>query len=180
MLADRYGLALSTQSSAARDAFVEATDLTLTLYPGAVAAYDRALVADPAFTLAHVGKARACQLAGDMAGARAALAQAKTDAGNLSPREASHLAVFRHLLAGQSDAALAAVRAHLADWPLDAMVLSTTANQIGLIGLSGLAGREQALTDFLAAFAPHYGDDWWFNAHYAMALSETSQQPAAR
>jgi hypothetical protein len=44
MLADRYGLALSTGSVAARDAYVQACDLALTLYPGAVEAYDRAVV----------------------------------------------------------------------------------------------------------------------------------------
>jgi hypothetical protein len=32
----------------------------------------------------------------------------------------------------------------------------------------------------LDGLANHYGDDWWFNAHYAMALSETGQQHAAR
>ena len=47
MLTDRYGLALSTASAAARDAYVEATDLALTFYPGAAEAYDRAIAADP-------------------------------------------------------------------------------------------------------------------------------------
>ena len=39
MLADRYGLALSTTSDAARDAYVQGSDLALTFYPGALAAY---------------------------------------------------------------------------------------------------------------------------------------------
>ena len=63
MIADRYGLILSTTSNAARDAYVEGVDLLLTVYPGAVAAFDRAIEADPAFALAHIGKARALQLA---------------------------------------------------------------------------------------------------------------------
>ena len=40
MLADRYGLALSITSSAARDAYVEGCELALTLYPGALEAFD--------------------------------------------------------------------------------------------------------------------------------------------
>ena len=47
MLTDRYGLALSTASTAARDDYVQAFDLALTFYPGAAEAYDRAIAADP-------------------------------------------------------------------------------------------------------------------------------------
>ena len=49
---------LSTTSAAARDAYVEASDLALTFYPGAHEAYDRAIAADPRFALAHAGKAQ--------------------------------------------------------------------------------------------------------------------------
>jgi hypothetical protein len=47
MLADRYDLSLSTASAVARDAYVQGSDLALTLYPGAVEAFDRAIAADP-------------------------------------------------------------------------------------------------------------------------------------
>ena len=43
MLTDRYGLSLSTASTGAHDAYVEACDLALTFYPGAAEAYDRAI-----------------------------------------------------------------------------------------------------------------------------------------
>jgi hypothetical protein len=62
MLKDRYGLALSTSSPASRDAYVEGCDLVLMLCPGAAAAFDRAIVADPGFALAHAGRARALQM----------------------------------------------------------------------------------------------------------------------
>jgi tetratricopeptide (TPR) repeat protein len=180
MLTDRYGLALSTSSPAARDAYVEGCDLILTLYPGAVAAFDRAIAADPAFALAHAGRARALQLGSDVAGAQAAIAAAQALAGGLPERDASHVDVFSLLVGGNADAALAAVRRHVATWPRDALVASTAANQTGLIGTSGRAGREQDQLDFLETLAPHYGDDWWFNGHYAMALSELGHQAAAR
>ena len=58
MLADRYGLPLSSASAVARDAYVQGSDLLLTLYPGAIEAFDRAIAADPGFALAHAGKAQ--------------------------------------------------------------------------------------------------------------------------
>lgn len=180
MLTDRYGLALATTTPAARDAYVDGVDLLLTVYPGAEAAFDRAIAADPSFALAHVGKARARQLAGNMPGMRESLAAAQDAGERGSARERSHIGVFAHLFGGQTVAALAAIRAHVETWPRDAMVLSLAANQGGLIGMSGLPGREQDLVDFLARLAPEYGDDWWFNCHYGMALSEIGQHDAAR
>ena len=179
-LTDRYGLGVSTTVAAARDAYVEGVDLLLTVFPGAAAAFDRAIAADSRFALAHVGKARALQLAGDIAGMRASFATALSLSDPGSARERSHIEVFRHLFAGQPVSALAALRAHVETWPRDALVLSLAANQGGLIGMSGLPGREQGLVDFLERLAPHYGEDWWFNAHYGMALSEIGRHDDAR
>ena len=180
MLTDRYGLPLSTTDAAARDAYEDGVYLLLTVYPGAAAAFDRAIAADPRFALAHIGKARALQLAGNLAAMRESLATALSHAERVTARERSHIEVFRLLFAGQSVAALAAIRAHVETWPRDALVLSLAANQGGLIGMSGLSGREQGLIDFLTPLAPHYGEDWWFEAHYGMALSEIGQHDVAR
>jgi hypothetical protein len=70
MLTDRYGLALSTASAAARDAYVQASDLALTFYPGATEAYDQAIAADPGFALSHAGKAQVLMRQGDVAACR--------------------------------------------------------------------------------------------------------------
>lgn len=180
MLTDRFGLAVSTTVAAARDAYIEGVDLLLTVYPGAASSFDRAIAADPGFALAHIGKGRAFQLAGNLAGMRESFATALSSSGGASARELSHIDVFRHLFAGQAVAALAAIRVHVAAWPRDALVLSLAANQGGLIGMSGLPGREQGLIDFLDPLAPHYGEDWWFEAHYGMALSEIGRHDAAR
>ncbi|MBX9945850.1 MAG: tetratricopeptide repeat protein [Reyranella sp.] len=180
LLTDRYGLPLSTTVAAARDAYGEGVNLLLTVYPSAGAAFDRAIAADPAFALAHIGKARTFHLAGNAAAMRESLATALSLSEKVSPRELSHINVFRLLFGGQAVAALAALRAHVETWPRDVLVLSLAANQGGLIGMSGLPGREQGLLDFLAPLAPHYGEDWWFEAHYGMALSEIGQHDAAR
>jgi Tfp pilus assembly protein PilF len=59
MLTDRYGLLLSTTSSAARQAYVEGCEAKLTMYPGAIEAFDHAIEADPGFALAHAARAHA-------------------------------------------------------------------------------------------------------------------------
>lgn len=180
MLADRYDLPLSTASAAAQDAYVQGSDLALTLYPGAVEAYDRAIAADPGFALAHAGKALVLMREGNVQAARVALAAAKAVAAGLPPREASHIAFLELMFAGRTDEAIAALRAHLATWPRDALVLSTAANPNGLIGASGHIGQKHEIAVLLDGLAPHYGDDSWFLSHHAMALSEDGQIAAAR
>jgi tetratricopeptide (TPR) repeat protein len=180
MLTDRYELPLSTASSAARDAYVEGCEAKLTMYPGALEGFDRAIAADPAFALAHAARAHVLLERGDAVAARASMAAANSLAAGLSAREASHIAFFDLLAAGDAEAALAALPAHLDAWPRDAVVLGTTAFTNGLIGSSGRAGQKRALLDLLDRLARSYGDDWWFTAHHGMALSENGQRDAAR
>src|SRR5579863_3352557 len=180
MLADRYDNPLSTASSAARDAYVAGGDLLQSLYPGAVEAFDRAIAADPGFALAHAGKAQVLMREGNVAAARAALAAAKDVAADLSGREASHIAYFDLAFAGRTDAAIDALYVHLTEWPRDALVLATAANPNGLIGASGRIGQKHQIAVLMDSLAPSYGDDWWFLAYHAMALSEDGQPAAAR
>ena len=181
MLTDRYELPLSTASSAARDAYVQGCEAKLTMYPGALEGFDRAIAADPGFALAHAARAHVLLERGDAA-ARASMATANSLVPGLSAREASHVAFFDLLAAGHAEAALSAVHSHLNAWPRDAVVLGTTAFTNGLIGSSGRVGQKRALLDLLDRLAPSYGDDWWFTAHHGMALSENGQEmtPAQR
>ncbi len=180
MLTDRYDLALSIASTDARDAYVEASDLALTFYPGAGEAYDRAIAADPGFALAHAGKVQVLMRQGDVAAARAALATAKEVATGLSEREASHIGFFDRVFAGRTDAAIAALYAHLTKWPRDALVVASAANPNGLIGGSGRIGQKHQIALLMDSLAPHYDDDFWFTSYHAMALSEDGQLGAAR
>ena len=181
MLTDRYELPISTVSAAARDAYIEGCAAKLTMYPHALAAFDRAIAADPGFALAHAAKAHLLAERGDAAGARAAMAAAAALTAGLSEREASHVAFFGRLVGGDAEAALAALPVHLDAWPRDAMVLATAAFTNGLIGSSGRAGQKRMLLALLERLAPSYGeDDWWFAAHHGMALSENGQRAAAR
>src|SRR5215813_10735086 len=180
MLRDTYNLALTTASPAARDPYVQASDLALTFYPGADEAYDRAIAFDPGFALAHAGKAQVLIRQGDVEAAWAALAAAKEVSASLSEREASHIGFFDHVFAGQTEAAIAALYAHLAAWPRDALVVSSAANPNGLIGGSGRIGQKRQIAALMDSLAPHYGDDFWFVSYHAMALSEDGQLALAR
>src|SRR5688572_2453634 len=158
MLADRYDLPVSTASAAARDAYVQGYDLALTLYPGAVEAFDRALAADPGLALAHAGSAQVLMREGKVAAARAALAKAKDASAGLSAREAGHIRFFDLAFSGQTDAAIDALYAHLAQWPRDALMIATATNPNGLIAGSGRVGQKQRIAALLDSVAPHYGD----------------------
>src|SRR6266478_2362516 len=180
MLTDRYELPLSTTSFTARDAYVEGCAAKLTMYPGAIEGFDRAIAADPGFALAHAARAHVLLERGDTVAARASMAAANSLAAGLSAREKSHIAFFELLSTGDAEAALAALPAHLNTWPRDVLVLGTTAFTNGLIGSSGRAGQKRMLLGLLDRLAPSYGDDWWFTAHHGMALSENGQRDAAR
>ena len=180
MATDRYELSLSTKSPAARDAYVEGCEAKLTMYPGAIEAFDRAVAADPGFALAHTAKAHALLERGEASAARASMATASSLAAGLPAREVSHIAFFDLLLSGEAEAGLSALYAHLNAWPRDVVVLATTAFTNGLIGSSGRAGQKRMLLELLDGLAPTFGDDWWFTAHHGMALSENGLRDAAR
>jgi len=180
MLTDGYGLSLSTTSSVARDAYVQGCGAKLTMYPGAIEAFDRAVSADPGFALPYAARAHALLERGNAAAARESIAAAKALATGVPAREASHIAYFDLLVAGDTEGALAALPAHLDAWPRDVLVLGTTAFTNGLIGSSGRSDQKRTLLALLDRLAPHYGDDWWFAAHHGMALSENGEHAAAR
>jgi hypothetical protein len=179
MLADRYDNPLTTASSAARDAYVTGIDCLLSANLGAEEAFRRAIAADETFALAHIALARTLQLQGRGGEARAPLARARELAQSTTERERSQIDIYGLILEGQSAAALAAVRTHIAQWPRDAMALSPATSVFGLIGFSGLPGREEDQYAILAPLESSYGDDWWFQAQLAFAETESGRQSAA-
>jgi len=180
MLTDRYDLPLSTTSAPARDAYVQGCDRALTLYPGTAEAFDQAVAHDPGFALAYAGKAQVLMREGNVAAAREALGAAKDVAAGLPAREASHIAFFDLVFSGRTGDALAALHPHLAAWPRDTLVVAAAGNPNGLIGGSGQIGQKRRIAALMDSLAPHYGEDFWFLAYHAMALSEDGQLGAAR
>lgn len=180
MHADRYGLPVTTSSELAFDAYAHGYELALTLYPGAIEAFDRALATDPDLALAHVGKAQVLMREGKAPQARASLARAKAVDTALSAREAGHVRFFDLAFSGQTDAAIDALFEHLARWPRDALPIATASNPNGLIGGSGRVGQKRRNATLLDSLAPQFGDDYWFLAYHAIALGEDHRVAEAR
>jgi Flp pilus assembly protein TadD len=115
-----------------------------------------------------------------MMAARESVAAAKALTAGLTEREASQLAFFELMLAGQTDPTIAAAYAHLDAWPRDAVVVSFAGHHNGPIGASGRVGQKQEIAVLLDRLAPHYGDDGWFLSYHAMGLVEDGRCDAAR
>ena len=175
MLKDRYGLLLSTSSSEARDAYVAGLDGLLAANAGVEDHFSKAIAADPAFSLAHIGLARARFLKAEIPAAREASARARTLAEAVTPRERSAVNAVALAIEGKVPDSLAATRAHIAEHPRDALVLSPATGVYGLIGFSGRQEREAELYDLLAPLAKHYGEDWWFDSMLAFAACESGR-----
>ncbi|MEP4198522.1 MAG: tetratricopeptide repeat protein [Aliishimia sp.] len=178
-LKDQYDNIVGTNSTAALAEYISGIDLFLSGSYGAVQAFERAVTHDGGFALGHVGLARARQMSMDMAGAKAALAQAVTLRDGLSAREQSHIACFEALFDGRAGPCRAMVEEHVQTWPRDAMAAQLCAGVFSLIGFSGEIGREDALLAYTTQLSPHYGEDWWMMSMHAMAMCETGQAAAS-
>lgn len=175
MLKDRYDNPVSTNSGTARDLYVQAVDRLLAAAPGAQEGFSAVVEADPEFALGHSGLARAYQIIADLPKARAAMAKARSLATDLPVQEASHLKAMGLLIDGRVSEAYPTIRAHVAQYPRDAMLAQTCTSVFGLIGFSGRPGREAELLAYTTTLLPHYGEDWWCLSQHAFSLCETGE-----
>ena len=176
---DRYGNGVSTPSATACDAYVAAVDLYLAAQAGVVEAFEAAIAADEGFALAYIGLAREYQIRGDRTRMAPALAKARICVHGATDREISHVNVLGLLLDGNAVAARRAVDEHLLEYPRDVMIAQTCMGVFGLIGFSGLPGREAEQLAFSSGLARHYGDDWWFLSAHAFSQLEVGQLATA-
>jgi hypothetical protein len=179
MLKDRYGNPLTTGSGVARDAYVDGVDRLLAADIGAEQAFQRAIAADDGFALGHAALARSWQILAKGAEAAEAMKPAQALAPTTTRREQGHIAMLGHLVGGDGPTAYAAALAHLDSFPRDAVIAQPLSSVFGLIGFSGLPGREAEQLAFMNRLAPHYGDDWWFTTQFAFAQIETGQAARA-
>lgn len=180
MQKDRYDYALSTASAAARDAYVAGVDALLSANVGAEEGFRAAIAADDGFALAHIALARTVQVYGRGNEVKEPLARALELAPATTPREQSHIAIFERILTGKGAEGLALTREHIKVWPRDAFALAPSTSVFGLIGFSGLSGREQDQLALLEPLADAYGDDWWYRSLLAFAELEVGAYDRAR
>jgi len=162
------------------DDYVAGIDALLSANVGAEDAFDRALASDPDFALAHAGRARALQMRGAPAEAKAAIARAGECVRHASPRERGHVEAVGHALGSDLARALEAAREHLREFPRDALVLSLLTGVYSLTGFSGRADRNELLRGILDELAPAYGDDWWFLNVHGFASTEAGDPARGR
>lgn len=181
MPTDPYGNPLHTGDATAQAAYAEALVAYLDALPGVDEALDRAIAADPGFAQAHMLKARNAQVFARMDEARAQIAKAVEKARALTGQARAQVEIFDHLINGRPREGYAAVRAHLRDYPRDALVAQTCLGVFSLIGFSGQPGREAEHLALVETLAPAYGQDGWFLAQLAFAQMEAGQlAPAER
>lgn len=169
---DRYGLPLSVASSPARDSYIAGVDCILAATAGWKEHLQSAIEAEPDFALGHIALARGHFVVAEMNEARAAAGRARELAERATPRERSHVHALALAIEGKPTDSFDATRAHLAQYPRDAMVLAPATGVFGLIGFSGRLGREQEMYELLRGLAPRYGDDWWFLSMLSFAACE--------
>jgi len=173
---DRYGLALSTHSTTAADAYVEGVDRLMSLNAGADEALGRASEADACFALPSAALAILHRFRGDVAEAHEAIRRAIESGGSLSRREQQHLSIVESYVKGDAARALALAREHLAAFPQDALVLSQIPFMIHVEG----GDRRPIMLAVVEDLAPAYGDDWWFAGFAAIFYQEMDQFERAR
>jgi Tfp pilus assembly protein PilF len=178
---DRWGLPLSTASSAAASAYRDGIDLMLSAWTGAAEAFERAVAEDPDFALAHIARARIHSFyqQGDAARKEAAAARDLARRRG-TEREKSHVETLALAVEGRLPAALSSALKHLESWPRDAVVLSLPLGAFGLFAFSGMADHDQARQDLCERHARHYGEDWWFLSNYGWSLTENGQVAGGR
>ncbi|WP_137700537.1 tetratricopeptide repeat protein [Marimonas lutisalis] len=175
MLTDNYGNPLHTKNATAREAYDNALVAYLEALPGVDAALDRAIAADDGFALAYALKARNAQVFARMGEARALMAQAMETGAGLKGQARAHLEIFDHLINSRVREGYAMVRAHLLEYPRDALVAQTCMGVFSLIGFSGQPGREAEYLAIAEQLAPAYGQDGWFLSQLAFAQMEAGQ-----
>ena len=179
MIKDRYGNDLSTNSQTAADLYIDAVDRFLAADSGVDATFQRAIDEDENFALAHLALARSHQMRGDRERIGPSLQKARDAATGVTPREAAQIDAIGRLLEGQAGPAYELIRAHLMEYPRDVIMAQTCMGVFGLIGFSGLPGREFEQLAFTTSLAPHYGNDWWFLSQDAFAQIEAGQTARA-
>src|SRR5579871_4079422 len=178
---DRYGLALSTNSSDAAAAYRDGVDLMLSAWPGAAEAFDRAIAADGEFALARVARARMHTIYQQSEAARKQAARARDAVARRgTEREKGHIETLELAAGGNLPAALASALKHLESFPRDAVVMSLPLGAFGLFAFSGMADHDQARQDLCARYASHYGEDWWFLTNYGWAMTENGEVAKGR
>lgn len=177
---DRYDLPLTTGSDSAAASYRDGVDRILSAWYGAGEAFDRAIVEDPTFALAHIARARIHQMNMEVTEARAKAAHARQLAASASERERQHVEIMAAAIEGKPKLALTGAERHLEEFPRDALVLSLLLGAFGLYAFSGRTDHDAAKLAICERNARHYGEDWWFLTYLGWSHTEAGNARTGR
>jgi hypothetical protein len=169
---DQYGLPLTTGSSAATEAYVEALDLLLCGRAGVADRLVRALELDPGFAMAHAALAFQGQFGSDAAASISHILLATHLARHVSPRERGHIEALHRAVLGGGPLARRATISHLREFPRDALIIREF---VLLNSYGGEIERKATVAAELGRLAPHFGADPWFYGQHSLALCEVGE-----
>jgi tetratricopeptide (TPR) repeat protein len=164
--ADAYGLPVTTAVPGALETYDRAVRALLGWQAGALDLFRAAATADPGLALAHAGAAVCLFLEERVGETRHATEAARAAAAALPERERSHVEALTLWTSGNVDAAGPAMRAHLAAFPRDVMVLQR------LYYVYFWQGRFPEMLALTQAMLPHYPADSFVLGLHAFALEE--------
>ena len=172
---DAYGLPVSTASPDALATYDRAVRALLGWQADALDLFQAATAHDPGLALAHAGAAVCLFLEERFAETRVATEAARAAVDGQSERERRHVEALMLWTSGKVDEAAHAMRAHLADFPRDAMVLQR------LYYVFFWQGRFPDMLEVTSAMLPSYPGDSFVLGMHAFALEEADRcEEAAR
>lgn len=174
---DRYGLPLSTISSAAADQYVKGLDLLLSGGLGAERCFEQAVELDEGFALAHAALATVDLRSRRVDIARERIERAKTCASGTTRRERQHVEIIAEANLGSPGRGLERALEHLDDFPNDAYILQHyTFLRLG----GGCREIKDVILDTVERLAPAYGDDWFYTGTRSFYLHELNRFDESR
>jgi tetratricopeptide (TPR) repeat protein len=166
---DAYDLPVSTASPEALATYDRAVRALLGWQADALELFRAAAAHDPGLALAHTGAAICLFLEERFAETKAAAEAARAAVAGQSERERRHVESVTLWTSGKPDEAVAAMRAHLADFPRDAIVLQR------LYYVFFWQGRFPEMLEATTALLPHYPGDSFVLGLHAFALEEAGR-----
>lgn len=168
-MTDAYGLALTTALPDAVAAWDGAVRALLSWEADALARFECAAALDADLAVAHAGVAVCHFLDERFAEANVAIARATDAVSGQSERERGQVQAIRLWMAGQAEEAEQAMRAQLAAFPRDVIVVQR------LYYLWFWQGRFPDMLDLTTALLPRYADDPFVHGLHAFALEEAGR-----
>ena len=173
---DRFGMALSTESTAAAEEWQQGVDKLLSQNPGPELHFMRAIELDEGFAIPHCGLAVWHQQKNGPADAKSTSKGALALASGVRRRERQQIEAVDLWINGKSRNSIQLIKEHLAEFHRDG-VLMRLAHRLYMRGCDG-AGTPDFPPEYLALLrqvATYCMDDWAFLAEYAFAHHETGQ-----